>query len=95
MQLFWALDDKLETYGRCAPKPPVIFACGHRGPELMQTRKVLDGEIHTDIQCFELVILCGGIVRKCRSSRNGERVAKMYFLHKALAEQVRGRFCET
>lgn len=46
MQLFGALDDKLETYGRCALKPPVIFACGHRGPELMQTRIVLGGEIH-------------------------------------------------
>lgn len=82
LQLFWALDDKLETYGRCALKPPVIFACGHRGPELMQTRIVLGGEI-------------GGTVRKYRSSRNWERGAKMYFLLKALAEQVRARFCET
>lgn len=83
MQLFGALDDKLETYGRCARRPPVIFACGHRGPELMQTRIVLGGEIHTDIQCFELVILCGGTVRKRRSSRNREKVAKMCLLHEA------------
>lgn len=83
MQLFGALNGKLETYGRCALKPPVIFACGHRGPELMQTRIVLGGEIHTDIQCFELAILCGGAVRKRRSSRNREKVAKMCSLHKA------------